>query len=164
MPIHKIKQPEILQINDSLRLRAFNEDFHFALEWYQDRQLVDMVDGKEASLYDMNKLSLMYHYLNNHGECYFIEILEDGHYIPVGDVTFSMDDCPIVIAPSYQNRHIGSQVIQAWIQRARALHFDTIYVREIYDYNQASQALFTKAGFVAYKKTEHGSSYLLKLQ
>lgn len=164
MPIKHITQPDIIQISDYLRLRRFHENYMFALPWYQNRHLVDLVDGKKAALYDEEKLSRMYHYLNNHGECYFIEILEKGDYIPVGDVTFSMDDCPIVIAPDYQKKGIGLQVIQAWIRRAKKLGYKTVYVRDIYDYNIGSQKLFLKAGFVAYKKTEEGSSYLLDIE
>lgn len=40
MPITGIEQPEILQIDENLRLRKFDGKYDFALEWYQDEEVV----------------------------------------------------------------------------------------------------------------------------
>lgn len=85
----------------------------------------------------------MYHYLNNIGELYFIEVLENGAYKPIGDVTFWEDDMPIVIGdPNYRGRRIGRKVISALIERAKELGFDHVSVGEIYDWNESSRRCF----------------------
>ena len=58
MAIQGIVQPEIIQINDTLRLRKFDEAYDFALEWYQDEDMVYMVDGVRSA-YDMDRLTRM---------------------------------------------------------------------------------------------------------
>jgi len=162
--IHGISQPETIHIHDSLRLRKFDGICDFAYQWYQDQEMVELIDGKNAQLYDMEKLNRMYNYLNNQGELYFIEIREQNEFIPIGDVTFSQEDMPIVIGETaYKGRGIGSMVVQALIQRAQEIGYTTLYVQEIYDFNVGSIALFTKNGFTAYKKTEHGASYLREI-
>ena len=55
-----------------------------------------LVDGVREP-YTSEKLHRMYDYLNVHGELYFIEAKENGEFRPVGDVTFSVQDMPIVI-------------------------------------------------------------------
>ena len=51
MPIPGIEQPEIIEIDDALRLRRFDGVFDFALEWYRDEETVWLVDG-DHKLYD----------------------------------------------------------------------------------------------------------------
>ncbi|WP_202621503.1 GNAT family N-acetyltransferase [Anaerocolumna sedimenticola] len=163
--IQGIEQPDIIQINSSLRLKKFDGYFDFAFQWYQDEETVRLVDGEYATVYDMEKLHRMYDYLNNHGELYFIEILKLNEYIPIGDVTFWQEDIPIVIGDKrYRNCGIGTLVIRTLIKRAISIGFKTIYVNEIYDYNEVSRALFLRNGFNAYKKTERGSAYRLDLE
>lgn len=50
--IEGIEQPDIIQINPSLRLRKFDGDFDFAIEWYQDTETIKLVDGESAKVYD----------------------------------------------------------------------------------------------------------------
>ena len=45
MPIEKIEQPQIIEIDDTLRLRRYDGKFDFAFEWYQDTETVYLVDG-----------------------------------------------------------------------------------------------------------------------
>lgn len=161
MPIVGIKQPEIIRIDEGLRLRKFDDDYGFALAWYQDEETNYMVDG-ERSVYDWDRLSRMYHYLCNKGELYFVEVLEKGEYVPIGDVTFWQDDMPIVIGKDeYRNRGIGRKVISALVQRGKELGFDHVAVGEIYDWNEPSRRCFESIGFQAYEKTEKGSKYKL---
>ena len=83
MPMENIVQPDAIMVDESLRLRRFDcGDHAFALEWYQDAELVKLVDGVDVP-YSPEKLEAMYSYLDKHGELYFIEILEvtfDGHH------------------------------------------------------------------------------------
>ena len=163
MPIQGIEQPNIIQIDDNLRLRKYDGIHNFALKWYQIKETVMLVDGNDTP-YDEDQLSRMYTYLNNIGELYFIEFLQDGKYFPIGDVTFWKDDMPIVIGDqSFRGKGIGKKVIKALICRAKELGYLELYVSEIYRYNKASRKLFESNGFVACKETQKGNSFYLKL-
>ena len=163
MAIQGIEQPENIQIDNTLRLRKYDGVFDFALEWYQDEDMVYMVDGVRSA-YDMDRLARMYVYLNKAGELYFIEILENESYKPIGDVTFWQDDMPIVIGdPNFRGKGIGRKVISALVQRGRSLGFDYVSVGEIYDWNEPSRRCCESVGFRAYEKTEKGAKYRLTL-
>ena len=162
MPIPNIDQPQILNIDKTLRLRKFDENYDFAFAWYQDEELVYLVDGIKSP-YSRETLSNMYHYLDKHGELYFIEVLEDG-WKPVGDVCFWKEDMPIVIGDSaYRGRGIGSRVIAALIARGRELGYDRLEVNEIYEYNTASRKCFENAGFRVLEQTEKGNRFYMEL-
>jgi len=164
MEILKNTQPDYIYIEETLRLRKFDNKYDFAMKWYKDEEILRLVDGEEAKPYDDNKLTRMYNCLNNKGELYFIEIKEGNEYLPIGDVTFWQKDMPIVIGDKkYRGKGIGYKVIKALIERAKALGFDEIYVNEIYSYNIASKKTFEKAGFRKYKETSKGYSYNLKI-
>ena len=82
----------------------------------------------------MPRLKGMYEYLNNAGELYFIEVLENGTYKPIGDVTFWQEDMPIVIGdPAYRGKGIARKGISALIERGKSLGYDHLVVGEIYD-------------------------------
>ena len=113
MPIAGISQPEIIAVDDTLRLRRFDGKYEFALGWYQDAETVRLVDG-QAKPYDMQRLGQMYRYLDAHGELYFIEVFRHGAFVPVGDVTFWQYDCPIVIGePQLRGCGIGRRILAA---------------------------------------------------
>ena len=162
MPIPNVEQPDILSVSDILRLRKFDDDFDFAFGWYQDEELVYLVDGVRRP-YSRETLSNMYHYLDKHGELYFIEVLEE-RWKPVGDVCFWKEDMPIVIGdPTYRGKGIGSQVIAALIGRGRELGYDRLVVNEIYEYNFASRKCFENTGFRILEKTEKGNRFYMDL-
>ncbi len=163
MAIESVAQPDIIVINDGLRLRKFDDEFIFALAWYQDEETNYMVDGKRG-VYDTDQLSRMYHFLDKKGEVYFIEVTENGMYRPIGDVTFWQEDIPIVIGvPEYRGRGIGKKVISTLILRGRALGYDHLLIGEIYEWNEPSRRCFESLGFRAYEKTEKGARYRLDL-
>ena len=163
MAIQGVEQPTNIQIDDSLRLRRYDGTADFALPWYQDEALVYLVDGVKKT-YDRETLYGMYGYLDQHGELYFIEALENGAWMPIGDVTLSQNDIPIVIGEAaYRARGIGRQVILSLMDRGRELGFDRLGVREIYDFNTASIRCFTACGFVPVEKKEQGWRYEAKL-
>ena len=163
MPIPNIEQPEVIVIEDGLRLRKFDDHFDFAFDWYQDEETVYLVDVVKRP-YSRETLANMYHYLEKHGELYFIEIKENGIFRPVGDVCFWQEDLPVVIGvPQYRGRGIGRKVISALIGRGRTLGYDTLRVGEIYEYNVGSRKCFESLGFRAYEKTEKGNRFLLNL-
>lgn len=163
MPIENISQPQIIDIEPGLRLRAFDGKYDFAFSWYQDPEIVYLVDGVRRA-YSRETLTAMYSYLYKHGELYFIEIQKDGEFVPVGDVTFWENDMPIVLGdPDCRGKGVGRKVIGALIDRARFLGYSRLRVGEIYDWNIASQRCFTAMGFIPYEKTEKGSRYVLEL-
>ena len=164
MPIAGVSQPEIIAVDDTLRLRRFDGKYEFALGWYLDAETVRLVDG-QAKPYDMQRLGQMYRYLDEHGELYFIEVFRHGAFVPVGDVTFWQYDCPIVIGePQLRGCGVGRRVLAVLIARGRQLGYDCLYVDEIYDFNTASRRLFESMGFAAYEKTQCGQRYRLILQ
>ena len=163
MAIQGIEQPDLIQIDDTLRLRKYDGTHDFALAWYQDEETVWLVDGNRNP-YTPERLAGMYHYLNEAGELYFIEIMENGTYKPIGDVTFWQEDMPIVIGdPNYRGNGIGRRVILALIQRGRMLGYNRLEVGDIYDWNKASRRCFESLGFTPYEKTEKGHSYRMSL-
>lgn len=164
MPIAGVEQPELIPIDDTLRLRKFDGRYDFAFAWYQDAQTVYLVDGVREP-YTWEKLGRMYRYLEGRGELYFIEVWESGIFRPVGDVCFSKEDLPIVIGEkAYRGRGLGRKVISALIRRGQALGYDTLRVREIFDYNTASRKCFESLGFRLQKKTAKGNSFVLSLK
>lgn len=163
MAIPGIQQPEIIQIDDALRLRRFDGIYDFAMEWYLDGETTYLVDGDPVP-YTRYTLDRMYSYLNEHGEVYFIEYLSEDGYVPIGDVTFSEDDMPIVIGPKeMRGKGIGKKVILALCERGRQLGFGTLRVKEIYDYNTASLKCFLSCGFREDGPTLKGRSYIKDL-
>jgi len=126
--------------------------------------VVWLVDGVRTP-YDADKLGRMYRYLNQHGELYWIEALENGSFRPIGDVTFWQEDMPIVIGePAYRGKGIGRKVVSALIRRGQDLGYNRLYVDQIYHYNTASRKCFQSAGFVPYQDTEKGTSFVLDLK
>ena len=164
MAISNIPQPEVLAVSDTLRLRRFDGIFDFALSWYQDEETTLLVDGT-PDRYSPDRLKRMYAYLDAHGELYFIEVLEDGLWRPIGDVTFWQEDMPIVIGdPAYRGRGIGKKVIRTLIRRARELGYRRLEVGEIYGFNEGSRRCFEACGFRPTEKTEKGWHYVLTLE
>ncbi|MBR2780887.1 MAG: GNAT family N-acetyltransferase [Eubacteriaceae bacterium] len=163
MPIEGIAQPAIIEIDEELRLRRFDGKYDFAMDWYLDPETTLLVDGDPVP-YTRYTLDSMYSWLDAHGELYFIEVMKDGSFVPVGDVTFSEDDLPIVIGPKeMRGKGIGKRVIRCLVDRGRSLGFRSMNVKEIFSYNRASAALFESCGFVPSGETEKGRSYTLLL-
>lgn len=163
MPIANTRQPDLIPINSNLRLRAYDGHYQVAFSWYQDPELVYLVDGKKGS-YSLEKIKKMYEVLNQRGELYFIEVKQDDFWLPIGDVTFSENDLPIVIGvEAYRSIGIGREVIAALIERARSLSYQQLRVQDIYDFNLPSKMLFSSFGFYPYEETDLGHRYVLDL-
>ncbi len=164
MPIAKIPQPEQLTVTPALRLRRFENVIPEALEWYRDPETVYLVDGIREP-YTREKLERMYNYLNAHGELYYIELLEQDVFRPIGDVTFSREDMPLVIGEAaYRGKGIGRTLVAALIARGRSLGFDSLGVREIYSWNHASRRCFESQGFRPVEATPRGHRYAIYLK
>ena len=134
-----------------------------AFAWYQDVNLVYLVDGVKLP-YSQETLEAMYSYLDQHGELFWIEVKEKGEWFPIGDVTLSQDNLPIVIGNSaYQHRGLGKKILSTLIELARVKGWKELRVKEIYTYNHASRRCFKSLGFVENGATEKGTSFVLKL-
>ncbi|NQG97948.1 GNAT family N-acetyltransferase [Streptococcus suis] len=159
MAIEGVEQAVVLEIDNQIRLRRYDGIHDFALIWHQDLELVWLIDGDEE-VYSADLLHRMYEYLSTNGECYFIEIVENGQFLPIGDVTLFRDDFAIAIGDKrYWKKGIGTKVLHRMIERASEVGLEEILVEEIYDWNTGSRKLFEKCGFEAVEKTKKGWSY-----
>lgn len=164
MPINNIPQPEIIHINDHLRLHKYSGTYDFALPWYSDPETLRLI-GSPPTPYTLEKIADMYEYLERKGELYFIEILEEQRWLPIGDVTFCHDDMPILIGEKrFRSQGTGKAVVNALVQRGKELGYTELYVEDIYDFNTASIKCFTSAGFIPYRKTPEGHGYHMFLK
>lgn len=151
-------QPEILMVDDTLRLRRFDGPNETAFSWYQDTETVLMVDGVKEP-YTMEKLKRMYAYLQQKGELYWIEVPDGGAWRMIGDVCWWPEDLPMVIGDRRaRGKGIGRRVLAALAQRAKALGFSEMHVREIYHDNEASRRCYEAAGFCVCGETNMGVS------
>ena len=164
MSLRGIVQPELLHVDETIRLRKYDGIHDFALEWYQDPELVWLVDGVRTP-YDAEKLNRMYRFLNDHSELYWIEVLQDEQWLTVGDVAFWQYDMPITIfIPAFRGKGIGHKVVAALILRGRQLGFEALYVDRIFHYNLASRKCFMSEGFQPLRETEESTSFVLNLK
>ena len=156
---------KIIQIDDSLRLVPYFLADHrdAALAWYQDVDLVELVDGIRIP-YSLEKLNAMYSYLERHGDLFWIEFREKEGWFPIGDITLSQNNLPIVIGnPTYQHQGLGYKVLKVLIDLARQRGWTELKVQEIYTFNPISRRCFESLGFMESRRTESGVGFLLKL-
>jgi hypothetical protein len=73
MPLSNIVQPEYISINATLRLRKYDGNYQLALQWYQDKDTLMLVNGNYKE-YSHDRLKQMYDYLESQGEEYFMEV------------------------------------------------------------------------------------------
>lgn len=143
-------QPQIINIDKEARLRAYDGNYNQAIPWYQDEVVYYNSEGitDTSKIPDESYVKRMYEYLNNNGELYFIEVLENGEYIPIGDVTIKEQNPPIAIGvEKYRGRGIGTKVMKAIIKRAKELGITKFYGTTIYDYNITSQRMHESLGY-----------------
>ena len=100
------------------------------------------VDNRD-SVYDLKLLKAMYRYLNARGSLFYIKYR--GRLC--GDVCLHPDgEINIVVAKSFQNKHIGRRVTGEIQKLAREQHIPKLHA-EIYSFNTQSQRMFERAGF-----------------
>ena len=115
----------------------------YRLAWYQDAQLCKQVDNRDF-VYDLPLLKRMYHYLDTHGELFYIEY----RGVLCGDVSLrTTGELAIVICKEYQNKHIGRKVIEKMLELARERGLAECFAH-IYSFNTQSQKMFESIGFV----------------
>ncbi len=151
MPFTNIKQPEIININNTLRLTAYNGNYSIAYSWYQDdvvRKFPEGITDPTIRL-EISWIEKKLNALNNSGELYFIEVYENGKFIAIGDVTLQENNPPIEIGVAeYRGVGIGTKVMKALVKRAKEIGIKKIYNTGCYEDNFASQKMLENAGFV----------------
>lgn len=157
MPLEGIVQPEIVPLCEGYRLRKYDGAYEKALEGYQDPFVYQNSEGifDPEKKPDIDYVRRMFEYLDRNGEAYFIEALEGGEYIAVGDVTAKPENPPIAIwYARHRAKGIGLLAMQAVIERLRAAGCKKITGSTVYKWNPASLALHKKLGFVVVREDE----------
>lgn len=144
MPFQGIEQPNIIQIDAQLRLRKYDGNYMLAYPWYQDdvvRKFSEGITDPNIRL-DENWVAKKLNSLNKSGELYFIEVLEQDDYIPIGDVTLQENNPPIEIGVAkYRGIGIGKKVMAALLRRAKEIGIKKIYNTGCNEDNYASQKM-----------------------
>lgn len=164
MPLPNIEQPEIIQINNTLRLRRYDGHYEKLLPGYQTPYVYQNSEGifDDAKKPTLNYVKGMCEYLDSIGELYFIETLEDNVYISIGDITVKPENPPIAIWDAkYRGCGIGKAAMLAIIERMKSLGYCKITGSEVFKWNIASQKLHEGLGFQ--RIGEEGDSYIYEL-
>ena len=150
MALKEFEQPEIIDINDSLRLRKYDGHYELFLPGYRDPVVYQNSEGifDEGRIPDLDYVKRMCTYLARVGELYYIEAKENGTYVPIGDVTVKEENPPIAIwREAYRGKGIGRLVMEAVIGRLKELGSAKITGSTVYQWNTASQKLHERLGF-----------------
>lgn len=164
MPLPGIEQPQALPLGEGLRLGRYDGHYEKALPGYQDPYVYQNSEGifDKDKVPDLDYVRGMCGYLDSHGELYFIEALENGVWVAVGDVTVKPENPPIAIwYAAYRGRGIGRLAMQAVIARLRQLGCKRITGSTVYKWNQVSLKMHQKLGFQIVQETEQ--EYYLEL-
>lgn len=156
--------PEILPVDDELRLRRFagDPDVDVAWPWYRDAETVALVDGSGSPTYARDRVVAMFEALGAQGEVYVIEgRTPDERWEAVGDVTLAPDTLPIVVAPGQRGQGIARRVVLRLVDRARVLGWTELRVHEVQPGNDAAHRLFRGLRFVA--RDDGPPAYVLRL-
>ena len=166
MPLPNIDQSNIISITATLRLRQYDGHYELFLPGYQNPTVYQNSEGifDETRIPNLDYVKGMCNYLQKVSELYYIEILESGLFVPIGDVTIKPDNPPIAIwFDQYHGKGIGKLVMQTLIHRLRALGYSKITGSMVYRWNIASQKLHEGLGFVRTDENEREITYELDL-
>ena len=150
MALKEFEQPEVITINDTLRLRKYDGHYELFLPGYRDPVVYQNSEGifDEGRIPDLDYVKRMCTYLARVGELYYIEAKENGTYVPIGDVTVKEENPPIAIwREAYRGKGIGRLVMEAVIGRLKELGSAKITGSTVYQWNTASQKLHERLGF-----------------
>ena len=164
MPIKNIEQPAVIEIGDDIRLLKYNGDYDIALIGYQDPYVYQNSEGifDDTKIPDINYIKGMFEWLNNNGELYYIQIREGQDFISIGDVTIKDVNPPIAIwYGKYRGIGIGTKVMKIVIKRLKELGYEKITGTTVYKWNESSQRMHEKLGFV--KVDENEDEYIYEL-
>lgn len=166
MPLPNIPQPQLLPIAPGLRLRRYDGHYEIFLPGYQTPAVYENSEGifDLEKIPDLGYVKGMCNFLDRAGELYYIEIEENGAFVPIGDVTIKPQNPPIALwREEYRGRGIGKQVMQAVIARLRDLGYEKISGSSVFRWNTASQRLHESLGFYRVGENEREFFYDLTL-
>lgn len=166
MPLPNIPQPQLLPIAPGLRLRRYDGHYEIFLPGYQTPAVYENSEGifDLEKIPDLGYVKGMCNFLDRAGELYYIEIEENGAFVPIGDVTIKPQNPPIALwREEYRGKGIGRQVMQAVIARLRALGYEKISGSSVFRWNTASQRLHESLGFYRVGENEREFFYDLTL-
>ncbi|MCD7771459.1 MAG: GNAT family N-acetyltransferase [Oscillospiraceae bacterium] len=162
MPFPNIDQPEIIEIEPELRLKKFDGNIDKMTLGYHDPVVYQNSEGifDEDKIPDTGYIKNMCRFLDSAGELYFIQVLENGEYTSVGDVTVKPENPPIAIwEKKYRGVGIGSKVMKVVISRLSALGYKKITGSTVYKWNLASQKMHERLGFTRTGETDRDYIY-----
>ena len=162
MALKEFVQPEIIDINESLRLRKYDGHYELFLPGYQNPVVYQNSEGifDESRIPNLDYVNGVCTYLAKVGELYYIEVKENGIYVPIGDVTVKDENPPIAIwVDAYRGKGIGKLVMQAVIDRLKKQGFAKITGSTVYQWNTASQKLHEDLGFHRVSEDENEITY-----
>lgn len=165
MALSGVLQPESIVINQELRLRKFDGNSGLFLPGYQNPVVYQNSEGifDESRIPNREYVERMCSYLSKVGELYYIEVMENGGYVPIGDVTVKPENPPIAIwNDPYRGKGIGYLVMDAVIDRLRSLGYEKITGSTVYVWNIPSQKLHEKLGFI--RVSENEKEYIYEMQ
>lgn len=166
MPIRDIEQPNVIEIDENIRLLKYNGNYEIALTGYQDPFVYQNSEGifDDTKKPDINYIKGMFEWLNDNGELYYIQIREEKDYISIGDVTIKDINPPIAIWYSkYRGTGIGTKVMIMVISRLKKLGYKKITGSTVYKWNEPSQKMHEKLGFIKVDENDDEFIYELNL-
>ena len=166
MPLENIQQPQVIPVNDRLRLRKYDGMYELFLPGYQDPYVYQNSEGifDDARKPDLAYVKRMCDYLARVGELYYIEAKTEAGFQPVGDVTVKPENPPIAIwSAEYRGKGVGKLVMQTVIHRLKSLGFPRITGSTVYRWNIPSQKMHESLGFQRVGENEKELIYELML-
>ena len=164
MPIRNIEQPIVIKVDENIRLLKYNGNYEIALSGYQDPYVYQNSEGifDDTKKPDLEYIKGMFKWLNNNGELYYIQVKDGQDYISIGDVTIKDVNPPITIwYGKYRGIGIGIKVMKIVIKRLKELGYEKITGTTVYKWNESSQRMHEKLGFV--KVDENDDEYIYEL-
>lgn len=152
-----------VRITEKVRLIPFDKIRKESLKWYQDPESMRNIVGIKI-IYTKEQIQQMYEWQNEHGLLYYIEYNGGDRPQIIGDVWLAEDDYAIVIDQAFRNRHIGRIVTKYFIYKSKKLGRDFITVSEIFNWNKASQKMFTNLDFYPFRENKDSWSYRRRLK
>lgn len=151
MALQNITQPEVIEINNWLRLRKYDGNYELFLPGYQNPVVYQNSEGifDEDKIPNLDYVKRMCSGLAKVGELYYIEVKDREEFVPIGDVTVKDENPPIATwLDAYRGKGIGKLVMKTVICRLKALGFEKITDSTVYKWNIPSQKMHENLGFV----------------
>ncbi|MBO0468297.1 GNAT family N-acetyltransferase [Enterococcus plantarum] len=155
--------PKKVRLSETIRLIPFDTLREESLKWYQDPESMRNIVGVRIT-YTKEQIQQMYEWQNDHGLLYYIEYKKDKKTQIIGDVWLAEDDYAIVIDKAFRDQHIGRMVTKYFIYKSKKMGRDFMTVSEIFNWNKASQKMFTRLDFFPFKENKDSWSYRKRLK